>query len=77
MASQRTTWDPRSEKAKDAVEGMTETVPAESLVTERRIAVLVCQHWMHSFEELDHPPGGIIFCQYCLAWQRLLKVVQL
>ncbi len=77
MVAKRTNWDPRSEMAKDAVDGMTETAAVELLVIESRIAVLVCQHWIHSFAELSTPPGLNLFCQYCYAWQRLLKVVKL
>ena len=98
MATVRTTWDPRSEMAKDAVEAMEMAIedwPARTLSrmlqpqeaerggallldrSEPRIAVLSCQHWIHSFAELDTAPGINLFCQYCVGWRRLLKVVQL
>ena len=43
MVSPRTTWDPRSEMAANAVEGMA----AEPQPEPRRIIILSCGHWDH------------------------------
>lgn len=77
MATERTTWDPRSAMAEEAVEAMAikDWEPPEA----RRIIILVCGHWEHRAlpVKLEEDGHKMAYCFRCREHIRVLGEVGL